>query len=95
MMLVSFMLCNTSSMVLGASPAITAEEEMNTPQESIFSEAPRFEGDVVEMLPSDKAPHETVILRGKRIEGLGTAEKGIAKEERLNTTDRVPDIDAI
>ncbi len=95
MMLVSFMLCNTSSMVLAAATAITAEEEMNMPRESVFSTALRFEGDVVEMLPSGKAMRETAILRCKRFEWLGKAEKGTTEEERLNTVDRAPEIDAI
>ena len=63
---------------------------MSMPQESVFSVAPRFEGNVVEMLLPGKAMSETANLRGKRFEWLGLAEKGIAEEERLNTVNRAP-----
>ncbi len=89
-MLISFMLCNTSSMVLAVDTAIPAEEEISMPLESVFSAALQIEGNAVDMLPSGKAMRETGILRGKRFEWLSNAENGIIEEERLNTVDRAP-----
>ena len=92
MMLISFLLCNTSSMVLAACTAIAADEEMSIPRESALPETLRFEGEVVEMLPPSKAIHNTATLRGKRFEWLGQVEKGVAEDGRLTTVDGAPDI---
>ena len=68
---------------------------MQMPEETVFSRALRFQGDVVEVLPGGQSIRRTAFLRGKRFEWIGKAEGLRAAAEQPAGVDRAPDIDAL
>lgn len=65
------------------------------PEESVFSRVLRFQGDVVEILPSGQAIRKTAMIRGKQFEWVGEAVGLVAADENPAAADRAPDIDSI
>lgn len=68
---------------------------LQMPAESVFSRALRFQGDVVERLPSGRAIRKTAFLRGKRFEWVGEAASRSPDVENPATLDRAPDIESL
>lgn len=95
MMLITFTLCNASSMVLATSAVIRAEQKSGAAIETVLSAVAHSEQDETEILPSGKAANEALKLRGKRFEWLGNTDHGIAKEEPLDAFNHAPGIDAL
>ena len=72
-----------------------AAGELTMPQESVFSRALRFQGDVVEVLPSGDAIRKSAFLRGKRFEWVGKVDGRISARENPPASDFAPDIDTL
>lgn len=71
------------------------DDEPESPDESVFSDTLRFEGEVVEELPSGLAIRKVAYIHGRRFEWDGKAEGLVAEEEERPSEDPGPDIDAL
>ncbi len=74
---------------------MNAEIDAVMPQESVFSRALRFQGDVVATTESGQEIRQTAFLRGKRFEYVGEAGARRAAPETTAGLERAPDIGSI
>jgi len=73
-----------------------SDELRQMPEESVFSRTLRFQGDVVEVLPSGKIIRKRALIRGKRFEWAGEVAGRVAEiREDVTAAERAPDIDSI